>query len=157
MRQLVFSFIIGICCLSLTSCSERKQSVTEVSKNSQESKLDGFNLTSFTELPSEIDGCACYFSNNEEDYKAGKFIYVNDFANISFISVNGILQKVELKETKGLPKFYLYSNPDFELKVIIEKKEENGEEREWQKGTLILKSKVENKEKSFDFVGECLC
>jgi hypothetical protein len=122
-------------------------------------KIDELSIDSFSEFPSEIDGCSCYFSNDSNEFKAGKYIYVNDFADISFLKING--EMVKFKQTKYSKKDSLTTEVqanegEYELIIRILKGRETGDETQLQTGTLILKSK-RGKKIVKSFYGECGC
>ena len=114
-----------------------------------------FNLNTFTTIPNEIDGCGCYFYLSKKDEKNEKFIFVNDFANIAFISINNKLLKFVLKEHKEAQNIYIYSNGNYVLKVDITEKENEENETSKIKGIIIL-SKGKNIIKK-EFIGSCGC
>jgi hypothetical protein len=122
-------------------------------------KADELSIDSFSKFPSEIDGCSCYFSNDSNEFKVGKYIYVNDFADISFLKINGEMTK--FKQTKystidSLTTEVQASEGEYELIIRISKGRETGEETQLQTGTLILKSK-RGKKIVKSFYGECSC
>jgi hypothetical protein len=122
-------------------------------------KADELSIDSFSKFPSEIDGCSCYFSNDSNEFKVGKYIYVNDFADISFLKINGEMTK--FKQTKystidSLTTEVQASEGEYELIIRISKGRETGEETQLQTGTLILKSK-RGKKIVKSFYGECGC
>tara|TARA_R110002020_G_scaffold274311_4_gene489426 strand:+ start:113 stop:508 length:396 start_codon:yes stop_codon:yes gene_type:complete len=84
-KPLAFIFLA---LLSFTSCEE--------DKTLKVTKMDSF--------PADIMGCSCYFAENEADFKAQKYIYVDSYErNPAYISIDGKLVAVnaEKSETKG--------------------------------------------------------
>lgn len=114
-----------------------------------------FKINTFTDIPSEIDGCGCYFYLSKEDEQDKKYLLVNDFASIAFLSINGKVVKFVLKEHKENSSFYLYSNGFYKLSVEITKKEDGGIESSIIKGLIKLsKGNIVIEKK---FVGFCGC
>lgn len=66
-------------------------------------KQNTITIESFTDLPKEIDGCSCLFSEDSVSFAKEKFIYADDFAKTSFMKIDGKL--IELTETE-------HSKPD---------------------------------------------
>lgn len=119
-------------------------------------KQGNIELEVFTTLPKEIDGCGCYFFLTAKDKQEGKYICVNNFANLAFLSVNGKLERFEITEHKENSNNYLYSNKTFTLKIEIIKKESGGEETSNIEGVITIKSK-EGRELRKIFIGFCGC
>ncbi len=120
---------------------------------------DQLNIESFSELPDEIDGCSCYFSNDSNDFKSEKYIYVNDFADISFMKINGEMVKFKLTKYSKIDSLTSEAHAtegEYELTLRITKGIETGEETQLQTGTLILKTK-QGKKIVKSFYGECGC
>ncbi len=82
--------ITSVCSsLIFISCAKEK---------TQSQKSETFTVNTFTDLPPEIDGCSCIFSEDSLSYAKEKYIYANDFAKTSFIKVNG--KMIRLTETE---------------------------------------------------------
>ena len=113
-------------------------------------------LTLFTRTPKEIDGCACYFYLTLNQQKEEKYIFVNDFAQFAFVSINGNIQKFKLKEHNMNSKNYLYHNGIYNLKVVIIKSKTGKAEESIEQGTItLLKGESILDEKNF--IGTCGC
>ena len=119
--------------------------------------VDTLFLESFTEFPPQINGCACYFSSSEINFKNKKYIYADDFAKFAFISLNGKMIKLNLIEDKisDTTTYKTFKNEDYE--IIIDVKQISELDETWQmKGTLTVKLKsgqviIKN------IYGECGC
>lgn len=115
-------------------------------------------IDTFSTFPPEIDGCSCYFSNNENEFKSNVHIYVDDYQDASFININGVLTKFKLVDSKQVSEKHLikkYNNKDFELTIDI--KQIGQIDETWlQKGTLKLTRKG-GKTITKDIYGECGC
>ena len=75
----------------LSSCKYEPLRTGDDSTSAKEIALD-----SFSEFPPEIDGCACYFSDSEEEFKKSTYIYTDDYGKNAFVSINGVMTKFEL-------------------------------------------------------------
>jgi hypothetical protein len=129
----------------------------QVGKNAKKSK-EGveISLDIFSDLPKEIEGCGCYFYLSKKDKKEEKYIFMNDFAKIAFVSINGKMEKFTLKEYQTGSNIYLYSNGTYDLRTKITKKESDGAEGFNEEGVLtLMKGSITVVEKSF--IGSCGC
>jgi len=116
-------------------------------------------IDTFSTFPPEIDGCSCYFSNNSTEFKKGEYIYINDFAEVSFLKINGILTKFTQTEFKNVDKTTTIAKAKSELyEITIEVKEgkQSGEETSLKSGTIKLTDK-NGKTITKTFYGECGC
>lgn len=161
--RILFFLTLGVAVLLLYSncqgSNERnlkqpKHSVNENDLTLKKLSVD-FSLDSFSNIPEEIDGCACYFYLSAQDEKMEKYIFISDFANTAFISIKKRVEKFELREHKENSRIYLYSNGEYSLKVEIAKKENGASETSVMEGSISL-SKGNNIIRK-DFVGACGC
>ena len=116
-------------------------------------------IDTFSEFPPEIDGCSCYFSNNSGELASHKYIYANDFAQTSFMKINGVLTKftqVSLKKIDNKNTIAKYKSSKFEITLEIKDGKKNGEETMLKTGTITLTDKQGNSIKKI-FYGECGC
>jgi hypothetical protein len=115
-------------------------------------------VDTFSTFPPEIDGCSCYFSNNEKEFKNNIYVYVDDYQDTSFVRINGIMTKFKLVDSKQISEKHLikkYDNKDFEL--IIDIKQVGQLDETWQqKGTFKLTRKG-GKTITKNIYGECGC
>ena len=144
--------LLTLVCSSLIfiSCAKEK---------AEAQKPETFTVNTFTDLPPEIDGCSCTFSEDSVSYAKEKYIYANNFAATSFIKINGKL--IELTETE-------HSNPDSlttvskstggGYKVEIKAKVFRTVDLEYNemKGTMAIKSK-KGKTVTKTIYGGCGC
>lgn len=142
--------------ISLVGCANKTSKLSDTLVQRAKPKSINMSIDKFTALPKEIDGCACYFYSSEKDKKEGKYICVNDFANLSFVSINGNLEKFELVKHEDNSNIYLYINQTFDLKIEITKKELGSEESSNIEGTITVKTK-DGQELIKTFVGFCGC
>jgi hypothetical protein len=116
-------------------------------------------IDTFSTFPPEIDGCSCYFANNLTEFKNGEYIYINDFAEVSFLKVNGVLTKFTQTDYKNVDKTTTMARAKSELyEITIEVKEgkPSGEETWLKSGTIKLSDK-NGKSVTKRFYGECGC
>lgn len=122
----------------------------------QETKIE-FEI--FSDIPSAIDGCACVFSKNENDYNSKKYIFVNDFAKYAFVKINGKLEEFELvnnSEGKGENAYYVYMKGEIVLRIEITKKLPDGDESSKLIGKMIL-TNSNGLKTVVEFFGTCGC
>lgn len=119
---------------------------------------DQIVIDTFSTFPPEIDGCACYFSNDEAEFKKQVYIYVDNFEKTAWVTLNGALTEFELDKTETLSEkraVSTYKNDRFEL--IIDLMQTGQVEETWQfMGTMTVKS-PSGKELAKNLVGECGC
>ena len=125
-------------------------------KNNNSLKL----LENFTELPSNLDGCTCAYSETEEKYKKNEFLFVSNTDSTGYISIQNKLIKLTLENTilKKNNKNYIdiYSNDQYKVSLNIRYLKSTGEETYMNVGTIIIEDIGMVKE-SKEFVGECGC
>ncbi|MFM2000209.1 MAG: hypothetical protein RL204_2156 [Bacteroidota bacterium] len=120
---------------------------------------EALSIDTFSAFPDEIDGCACYFSNNAEELAKHSYIYANNYGEISFLKINGVMMRFvqydfqEISATSSIAK-YRYGN--YELKVVANDGERNGDESWLKSGTIEL-SNNKGEKLIRSFYGECGC
>ena len=122
---------------------------------------DAIKVGIFNGLPPEIDGCACYFSRNEKEFKSKKYILADDYLNNAYIIIND--EKNTLKnvgaavKAKGNDIHWSKTFKNEKYEVTIEMFE-TGEidETSQQKGVVTIKS-VDGNQITETFYGECGC
>jgi hypothetical protein len=148
-----FPVVIAISVLSiLFAC--RPQSPNRGKGGEQALTLDTFST-----LPPEIDGCGCYFSNDQPQFENHTYIYVNDFAKTSFVKINGEMVKFTLesfKETGEKTTQSIYKSDRHEMILDIKDGEPMGEEAMLKSGTITITDKSGQKI-TRTFYGECGC
>ncbi|MBK0404895.1 hypothetical protein I5M27_18030 [Adhaeribacter sp. BT258] len=162
------SFLFLVLIIFLVSCESKKDPVKKepvkqpelVSEKAPAPRPDSPELDVLAEFPPEMYGCSCYFARNQQEFKKEQYIYINDYAETSIISVNGKLNKLVLKyqsDSLAKEKFYVYANTDYELKVTKEKSRDVAEEVSKIEGQLILKEIKTGTTKRYFYTGECGC
>ncbi len=152
LKNLFFLLIVSIL---LVSCTGR------VKKNSNKSnkyeienlKSDSICLETFSELPDEIDGCACLFFLSENDKDANEYICVNNFANLAFMKLKGRILSLEL--IKYEDNVYMYQGEEFILRIEVTGKVSAEYESSYIEGVIIVSHK--GNIKRVKFIGTCSC
>lgn len=116
-------------------------------------------IDTFSTFPPEIDGCSCYFSNDSTEFNRGMYIYMNDYAQTSFLKINGVLTKftqIEFKEIDSLSTKEKYKSDNYEMTIESNDGIQNGDETWLKYGTIkLINKKGETITKTF--YGECGC
>jgi len=132
-----------------------KKAAKEIQKTAQPS----LTIEPFSTFPSEIDGCSCYFSNDSIDFNNGKYIYVNDFAQISFLKINGVLTKFTQtefsKSDKGITKAR-YKADKYQMAIEVKDGKSADGETMMKTGTIKVTDK-NGRALIKNFYGECGC
>lgn len=116
-------------------------------------------IDTFSTYPPEIDGCSCYFSNDSMEFKKGEYIYINDYAQTSFLKINGVLTKftqTDFKQVDSLTVKVKYLSDNYEMTVISIDGIQNGDETWLKSGTIKVTDKS-GKSITKAFYGECGC
>ncbi len=117
-------------------------------------------LDSYSEFPEEVEGCSCYFSRNKQEFAAGKYIYMNNYANLAFVSIGGQLVRLECIDKSDSVKTdapYRDASVKYELRAIVKKSSPSGEEVFKTEGVLLVKDLKTGASSEIPFVGECGC
>lgn len=146
--------------LLMASCSQEKnetvsKETTSTQENPEVSEVlektvigDAFEITSFTEIPKEIDGCSCAYSFTQKDLDEGRFIYVDDYhMQWGFIGVEGEVIKIDLNDTL---------DDTYAIQIMIESEERIDSELIQEKGVIEVTNK-ENQKVEVHYIGECGC
>lgn len=161
----MFTKIIPIIlALTFFSCAEtKKENTSEVEDIVSENKIakdttsvKNINIQEFKEIPSDIEGCGCYFSLHKNEFDKKIYIFVDNYDNIAYVKIDGkMVQLLQIKMATINEKFTkIYRNIEYTLNInavrtgIIDEI--------WQyEGALKLIS--ENGEYSHGVYGECEC
>jgi len=158
-KKLHSSVLTIIILTLLFSCGQTrtKKEVSHIESKSIEQQ--SFSIDTFSDFPQEIDGCSCYFSNDSTDFYNKKFIYVNDFAQTSFLKINGVMTKFTQTEYKEIEEENVkakYTSDNFEMTIEVKDGIQNGDETMLKTGTITLTDK-NGKTVTKTFYGECGC
>ena len=74
-----------------------------------------YQLEIIKNIPDEIDGGVCYFSETISAQKEDKFVFVNDFALYGCIQINEEVLLLELKEYIDVENRFIYTLEDRNL------------------------------------------
>ena len=154
------TFLLVITLTLMFACRQKPKTMTiDMTTVTNSEKVETFKIDTFSTFPAEIDGCSCYFSNNSTEFKKGEYIYVNDFAETSFIKINGVLTKFKQTEYKKTNKTTIvakFKSDNYEMTIEVVDVKQSGEETSLKKGTIKLTNK-KGKTITKNFYGECGC
>lgn len=152
-------FLTAVTLTILFACGQgnSNKSVTQIN----DTKLGEQVLTidTFSTFPPEIDGCSCYFSTDSTEFKKGQYIYMDDYAQTSFLKINGVLTKftqIYFKEIDSLNAKAKFNSGNYEMTIESKDGIQNGDETWLKIGTIILTDK-KGKTMTKTFYGECGC
>jgi uncharacterized protein YxeA len=134
--------VVSLLSLLLISCSSEKEIV----------------IDPFSDFPEEIDGCACYFSADKNDFVKGSYIYADNYHDHAYVSINGKMQLFTLvKQTEVTESYWVkvYTNSEYEVTVEAETLWQ-ADETWLQKGEISIKTRNGKKIKETIY-GECGC
>jgi hypothetical protein len=166
MKHIVTTLCICLTFASFVSCGKNeplKQQQSSGTNTQMEAKKDSvieqpITIDTFSAFPPEINGCSCYFSANENEFKNSIYLYADDYENTSFVRINGMMTTFKLKDSKEVSEKHVikkYDNNNFEL--IIDIQQVGQLDETWQqKGTLTLIKKG-GKTITKNIYGECGC
>jgi hypothetical protein len=161
---LLFSALTSLSCTDKKEARTGEKAVPEkvqdsVGKYESDSNDAQDILGTFYNIPPEIQGCSCYYSLTEADFKEEIYVFAAEMEEYGFAHMEGLLVRFEPVVTAE-PDTPAYSKKEYEsgiYKIVIETEtiSEDGETR-LQKGTM----KVFKQGKQTDSVaitGECGC
>ena len=157
-RILIFTLLaITISCKKAEINQENviEKDIISTTKKVVEKKI---SLENFSTFPPEIDGCSCYFSKDSTDFAKEQYIFANDFAETSFLKINGKfikftqISKIDMKTYEKIK----YQSEEYEMNLELKQGKQNGDETTLQSGKLNVKDKNGN-ETETEFYGECGC
>ena len=115
-------------------------------------------INHFKDFPDEINGCACYFSADKDDFIKGSYIYADNYGDTAFISINGVMTKFMLTKQTDVTEGYwikVYNNDEYE--VTVDSEEVWQVNQTWlQKGRMTVRSK-KGATTTENIYGECGC
>lgn len=156
--SILFS-ILFLC--GLVSC-KRNDAVTPVNQNSVNktiTKTQPFAVTSFSNVPKEIDGCACYFSKESIEFKNNKYVYVNDFAETSFVTINDTLIKftqTAYRKADTTAAVAKYISRNYKMMILVKDNQTTGKESASKTGVIKI-TDAKGKSVKQTFYGKCGC
>jgi hypothetical protein len=121
------------------------------------------SLDNFTEIPKEIEGCSCFYSESEEKNLKNEYLFVAGFDSTAFISIDNKLLKLKLVSTGREPHTFgdydhtdIYTTNNYDIKLDIKYLKQEGDEGWLNTGTITIQSKDGLKE-TIKFFGGCGC
>ena len=118
-------------------------------------KAQDVHLESFMDIPEEIDGCSCAFSGSRDELAKGEYVFVNDFASMAFVKVDGELKRFELQSHDEVSNTYHYLYRENTMEVRITNRITCEDGSELMEGTITIR--MENGTVKQKFVGRCAC
>ncbi len=126
-------------------------------------KAKPITVQNFSQFPSEIDGCSCYFSSNKEAFNQKKYIIVTNLDSLAFMTINNQKTRLKLISSGVEPNTFTNFNHvevfgNKEYKVIIDiKYQKNTDSEVWiDEGTITITRK-DGQKLVTKFYGECGC
>ena len=119
----------------------------------------GLTIGTFSTLPPEIEGCSCYFSTDSTEFRHGVYIYINDFAQISFLKINGIMTEftqIDFKKVDETTTIAKAKSELYEMTIEVKDGKQSGEETSVKFGKIKLTDKT-GRTVTKTFYGECEC
>jgi hypothetical protein len=143
----------------LLACGQSNSTQNVTQTNNITSGDQALTIDTFSTFPPEIDGCSCYFSNDSTEFKKGEYIYMNDFAQTSFLKINGTLTKFTQTDFQkaGTTRTIAKAKSDrYEMTIEVKDGLQSGDETSLKSGTITLTDK-NGKTMRRTFYGECGC
>lgn len=156
--SILFS-ILFLC--GLVSC-KRNDAVTPVNQNTVNqtfTKTEPFTINTFSDIPKEIDDCTCYFSKDSVDFKNSEYIYVNNFAETSFVKINDTLVKftqTAYRKADTTAAVAKYISKNYKMIILVKNSIPTANELAYKTG-LIKITNAKGKSVKQTFYGKCGC
>jgi len=153
------TFLTAVTLTFLFACGQRNSDKSATQTTSIKPDELTLSIDTFSTFPPEIDGCSCYFSNDSTEFKKGEYIYMNDYAQTSFLKINGVLTKftqTDFKEVDSLNVKAKYKSDHYEMTIESKDGIQNGDETWLKTGTIKLTNK-KGETVTKTFYGECGC
>ena len=155
--------ILIIAALALASCGgEKQQTAIEQPIPEPEKVIEDKTLviSSFSELPDEIEGCSCLFS--ADSLAKNSYLFASKYGSgtpISYIKVNGKMLRLtesEHTDTDSTSTFAIYKTDGIEVELDIKHGVKTGEESVKENGTITIK-KEDGQTITKSIYGACGC
>jgi hypothetical protein len=133
--------------------------------STQASETAELVLDDFTDIPSEIEGCSCYYSRSEARHNNSEYLFVADFDSSGYVSIDNTITKFKLVSTGRQPNSFgdydhvdIFKTDNYTLTLDIKYKKGGDEEEEgwWNEGTITIEDKAGQKTR-LTFFGSCGC
>lgn len=156
-KRASFLLTVIICLLLFSSCwymNEPKVDKPEVQP---------LTIQSFSQFPSEIDGCSCYFSSNEKAFNQKQYIIVTNLDSLAFMTINNIQTKLKLIKSSAEANTFtdfnhveVFGNKEYKVTIDIKYKKSTDSEVWIDEGTITITRK-DGQKLVTKFYGECGC
>lgn len=164
----LFFICFMVACGSTESTTEEASETSPVAENNEAGTVEEgaekepatLELEPFAEFPEEIDGCSCYFSQDQESFDNNKFIYVDNFEDQAYVILNGEKCTFQLSEEDtgdetSIKKMGTYQ--DYEMIIELKDTQEESDQEIWKKaGTLTIQAN-DGDQLVLKISGECGC
>jgi catabolite regulation protein CreA len=153
------TFLTAVTLTFLFACGQNNSNKNISQADNLTTDNQVLTIDTFSTFPPEIDGCSCYFSNDSTEFIKGEYIYMNDYAQTSFLKINGVLTKfaqTDFKEIDSLNVIAKYKSDKYQMTIESKDGIQNGDETWLKTGTIKLTDK-NGKTIKKTFYGECGC
>ncbi len=152
------SFLLSIIiCLLLSSCWHMNAPTED------KPEVQPITIQNFSKYPSNIEGCACYFANNEKFLLAQQYIFVANYDSTAYMTINNKQIKFKLESTGREPNTFgdhdhkeVYNSGNFTIEVDIKYKKSTDSEVWIDEGTITITRKG-GQMLVTKFYGKCGC
>lgn len=170
----LFSFLLLIGILSLTSCISKSDRTTlpkEVEPDEPIVIIDPVepvdtipalpvtvDVAVYTEYPEAIDGCACYFGKTATQLSEGKYIFMTNYEKKAYMELDGKMRVFELISSVDMENGELketWSNENFQM--VVKSTETGAIDETWQSIGTISITPTGKDATVISVVGECGC
>lgn len=148
---------------SLSTADTAKQHTPNDRATTGNTPATALLMESFTTLPAEIQGCGCYFSADEEQYKRNAYVFVAGYDSVAFITLDQKKVRLKMVSSTRNPATFgdydhveVYAGDQYKVTVDIKYKKSSGEETWQNEGTITLETN-DGQKKVQPFFGECGC
>lgn len=158
-NNFISACLIAATIVFLLACGQSRVDKKVTKANNKLSELQALTIDTFSIFPPEIDGCSCYFSNDSAEFKKAVYIYMNDYAQTSFLKINNVLTKFTQTEFKEIDKTTTVAkakSDNYEIIIEVKYIKQNRYETYLNSGTIKIKDKKGNT-LTKTFYGECGC
>jgi hypothetical protein len=140
-------------------------SVDKVDNSSQAPETSKLTLDDFTDIPSGIEGCSCYYSRSEARHNSSEYLFIADFDSSAYVSINNTMTKFKLVSTGRQPNSFgdndhvdIFKTDKYTLTLDIKYKKGGDEEDEgwWNEGTITIEDEA-GQTTRLTFFGSCGC
>lgn len=152
-------FLSAILLTFLLACGQSNASKNITPADIPTTMEQPFTIDTFSTFPPEIEGCSCYFSNDSAEFKKRAYVYMNDYAQTSFLKINGVLTSFTLTDSKQVSETKTITkakSDNYEMTMEVIDSIQNGDETWLKTGTIRLTDKA-GKTITKPFYGECGC